>query len=64
MENTDQDLKAGSVDNRRDFLKRFGKYAAVTPVALTTLMSTESKAAASSNGVFHSGGRANGNSGH
>lgn len=39
------------LDGRRDFLKRFGKYGAVTPVALTTLMSPGNKAAAASGGA-------------
>jgi len=58
----DKELKASKSDNvvedsRRDFLKRFGKYAAVTPVALTTLMSPGIKAAPSSAGLAHGKGK-------
>ena len=37
---------------RRDFIKKFGKLAVVTPIAVTTLMSTySSKAMASAGGA-------------
>jgi len=42
--NDSQEVK----NNRRDFLKRYGKYAAVMPVALTTLMTPKVSVACSS----------------
>ena len=36
--------------NRRDFISKFGKLAAVTPIAVTTLMSTYSSKAIASTG--------------
>ncbi len=46
---TDENYEANDsgLDNRRDFIKRYGKYAAMTPVAMTTLMSPQAKAISS-----------------
>lgn len=45
----EQDSKPETVeDSRREFLKRYGKYAAVTPVALTSLMAPGKASAACS----------------
>ncbi|WP_034475432.1 hypothetical protein [Aestuariibacter salexigens] len=38
-------VDAADEQQRRDFIKRFGKLAAITPVAMTTLMSPSTSAA-------------------
>ncbi|MDN3652629.1 hypothetical protein QWY77_07620 [Thalassotalea ponticola] len=43
--NSNADITESAAKTRRDFMKKFGKLAAVTPVALTTLMSPETSAA-------------------
>ena len=46
-ENSSHDNVETNNDNRREFIKKYGKYAAITPIALTTLMAPGRKAIAS-----------------
>ena len=57
-EKTDMALKAN--DDRRKFLATCGKFAVVTPPAITLLLSTS----LNSNAVTRSGGGPNGNNGY
>ena len=45
-----QKNEQNSVTERRQFIKKFGKLAGVTPIAVTTLMSTYSSKAIASTG--------------
>ncbi|QBY03153.1 hypothetical protein E2K93_01660 [Thalassotalea sp. HSM 43] len=49
---TQEDALKKASQTRREFIRKFGKLAAVTPVALTTLMSPETSAAPKSNDFF------------
>ncbi|NMP16478.1 hypothetical protein [Thalassotalea sp. Y01] len=49
--NLDDAFKTAS-QTRRDFIMKYGKLAAVTPVGLTILMSPETSAAPKSNAFF------------
>ncbi|WP_353471628.1 hypothetical protein PVT71_09945 [Salipiger sp. H15] len=57
---SDKGLPEDSVESpgRRELLGKAGKYAAVTPLAVTVLLSTSMKADAG--GIFCSGGRKHG----
>lgn len=58
---TDRDQLSDTDEDRRKFLAACGKFAAVTPPAITVLLSTSlnSKAIAASGGRENNGGRGN-----